>query len=148
MPAEPGPLPILSQINLAVSDLAASVEFYRRLGLQAQVTPDARHAALHLANGFLLELDTTDFVPSWNSGYDGTTGGSTVIGFSLPARQAVDDLYASLTDAGYQGSQPPWDAFWGARYAIVCDPDGNGVGLMSPVDEDHKSWPPTPPPRS
>lgn len=26
------------------------------------------------------------------------------------------------------------DAFWGARYAIVQEPDGNDVGLMSPHD--------------
>ena len=31
--------------------------------------------------------------------------------------------------------QEPYDAFWGARYAVVSDPDGNGVGIMSPVDD-------------
>ena len=30
--------------------------------------------------------------------------------------------------------QEPYDAFWGARYAVVSDPDGNGVGIMSPID--------------
>jgi predicted enzyme related to lactoylglutathione lyase len=29
---------------------------------------------------------------------------------------------------------PPWDAFWGSRYAIVADPDGNHVGIMSPSE--------------
>jgi uncharacterized glyoxalase superfamily protein PhnB len=43
---------------------------------------------------------------------------------------------------GYLGRQPPFDAFWGARYAIVADPDGNDVGLMSPVDESRRTWPP------
>ena len=38
--------------------------------------------------------------------------------------------------------QPPFDAFWGARYAIVADPDGNDVGLMSPIDESRRTWPP------
>jgi hypothetical protein len=27
----------------------------------------------------------------------------------------------------------PWDAFWGMRYAVVHDPDGNGVDLFSPL---------------
>lgn len=40
-------------------------------------------------------------------------------------------LYAELTGAGYPGRSEPWDAFWGSRYAIVADADGNLVGLMS-----------------
>jgi uncharacterized glyoxalase superfamily protein PhnB len=65
-----------------------------------------------------------------------------VIGFSLPTREAVDERYAELTSAGYTGRQPPFDAFWGARYAIVADLDGNDVGLMSPIDESRRTWPP------
>ncbi len=29
--------------------------------------------------------------------------------------------------------QPLWDAFWGQRYAILHDPDGNGVDLFAPL---------------
>ena len=53
-----------------------------------------------------------------------------------------DERYAQLTSAGYLGRQPPFDAFWGARYAIVADPDGNDVGLMSPMEESRRTWPP------
>ena len=28
---------------------------------------------------------------------------------------------------------PPWDAFWGQRYAQVKDPDGNVVDLFAPL---------------
>jgi hypothetical protein len=48
-----------------------------------------------------------------------------------------------LTAAGYAGPQPPYDAFWGARYAIVQDPDDNDVGLMSPIDPNAKFVPQT-----
>ena len=37
-----------------------------------------------------------------------------------------------------QGLQPPFDAFWGARYAIVEDPDGNPVA----PDQPGRSGPP------
>ena len=60
-------------------------------------------------------------------------------------REDVDDLYEELTAAGHAGQQPPYDAFWGARYAIVLDPSGNAVGLMSPVDPARRGRPPTPP---
>jgi uncharacterized glyoxalase superfamily protein PhnB len=39
-----------------------------------------------------------------------------------------------MTSAGYSALAAPYDAFWGARYAIVEDPNGIAVGLMSPID--------------
>jgi uncharacterized glyoxalase superfamily protein PhnB len=62
-----------------------------------------------------------------------------VLGFRLASRESVDALYEELTGAGYRGAQPPYDAFWGARYAIVADPDGNSVGIMSPSDPERRS---------
>ena len=59
---------------------------------------------------------------------------------------AKDELYGRLTRKGHPGVQPPFDAFWGGRYAIVADPDGNQVGLMSPIDAARRSWPPEPSP--
>ena len=44
--------------------------------------------------------------------------------------EAVDETYRELTDAGHRARQPPYDAFWGARYAIVEDPDGNTVEFL------------------
>ncbi len=57
----------------------------------------------------------------------------------LASREAVDDQYAELAAADYRGRQPPFDASWGARYAIVADPDGNDVGLMSPVEDSRRA---------
>ena len=58
------------------------------------------------------------------------------------SREAVDATYDDLTDAGYPGRQPPYDTFFGARYAIVADPDGNDVGIMSPPDPSRRTAPP------
>ncbi|HYK71080.1 MAG TPA: VOC family protein, partial [Streptosporangiaceae bacterium] len=71
----------------------------------------------------------------------GWNGGRAVIGFRVSSRERVDELYSQLTADGYAGQQPPYDAFWGARYAIVEDPDGNAVGIMSPSDPDRRSRP-------
>ena len=57
-----------------------------------------------------------------------------MVGFKLASSDAVDALYADLTGAGYRGQQAPYNAFWGSRYAVVEDPDGNPVGLMGPMD--------------
>jgi len=68
--------------------------------------------------------------------------GRTVIGFGVQARTDVDEIFRDMTDAGYRGLQEPHDAFWGSRYAIIEDPDGIAVGLMSPMSPDKKSPPP------
>jgi uncharacterized glyoxalase superfamily protein PhnB len=133
--------PKLAQLNLVVGDMTASLDFYRRLGA---VSPDSGpHAELSLPDGFTLELDTVESARLWHAGVrENPATGRAVIGFALESREAVDARYAELTAAGYTGRQPPFDAFWGGRYAIVADPDGNDVGLMSPLDESMRSWPP------
>jgi uncharacterized glyoxalase superfamily protein PhnB len=40
-----------------------------------------------------------------------------------------------------QGLQPPFDAPWGERFAIVEDPDGNPVAIASPVDPSMRGAP-------
>ncbi len=46
----------------------------------------------------------------------------------------VDATYAELVGSGVTGHLAPWDAFWGQRYAVVLDPDGNHVELCAPID--------------
>lgn len=134
----------LHMLNVVVADMAASLDFYRRLGA---AVPGGRaadaHVQLRMPGGFSLELDTAESARLWHAGWraDPASAG-VVLGFLLPSREAVDARYAELTSAGYPGRQPPFDAFWGARYAIVADPDGHDVGLMSPIDEARRSWPP------
>jgi catechol 2,3-dioxygenase-like lactoylglutathione lyase family enzyme len=140
------PQPILTQLNLVVADMEATIWFYRRLGLVVDGSPDSFHVGVEMPGGLHLDFDTPEFAARWDTGGTGRPGGSTVIGFGVPSREAVDDLYRSLTHDGYRGHQPPYDAFWGARYAIVDDPDGNPIGVMSPIDQDRKFWPPSEPP--
>lgn len=137
--------PDLHMLNVVVGDMAATLEFYRRLGVRAAggADPSGSHVQLRMPGGVSLELDTAESVRLWHAGWrsDPTSVG-VVIGFALPTREDVDARYAELTAAGHGARQPPFDAHWGARYAIVADPDGNDVGLMSPIDESRRRWPP------
>jgi catechol 2,3-dioxygenase-like lactoylglutathione lyase family enzyme len=112
--------PAFTQLNLPVSDVAASLDFYRRLGV---ATPDdtagpngedpGDHAELALPGGLTLEFDTAASLGIWHAGYRADPASvKSVIGFSLPTRQAVDDRYGELTAAAFTGRQPPYDAFW------------------------------------
>lgn len=140
--------PVFAQLNIVVADMTATLAFYQRLGLTPTATPDGAHAEASLPGGLSIEWDAAEFAAVWDSGSPGPLPGSIVLGFNLPSRQAVDDIYAELTAAGYHGRQRPYDIFFGSRYAIVNDPDGNGVGLMSPIEQDRRYWPPTPAPAS
>jgi len=136
--AEP---PALDKLNLVVSDMDATVAFYRRLGLtipDSEVAFQAHHRTARLPDGIDLDFDSVEFARHWDKGW---SGGTAVIGFTLGTREQVDVTYADLTGAGYRGQQEPYDAFWGARYAVVEDPDGNPVGIMSPIDRSRRSAP-------
>ena len=110
--------------------------FYRRLGLTVLDTEpqwQGQHRNAVTPDGFDLDFDSVEFAQQWNRGWPGGAGGTTgVIGFSLPSREAVDATYADLTSAGYRGQQEPYDAFWGARYAVVEDPGRQRGGVDEP----------------
>jgi catechol 2,3-dioxygenase-like lactoylglutathione lyase family enzyme len=133
--------PVFDQLNLVVSDMQATVTFYRRLGLNIPDTDPAfqsHHRSARWPGGVDLDFDSPEFARHWDGGWQ---AGRAVIGFRVPSREGVDELYSRLTGFGYVSQQPPYDAFWGSRYAIVEDPDGNPVGIMSPVDPDRRSRP-------
>jgi uncharacterized glyoxalase superfamily protein PhnB len=139
--------PVLNQLDIVSRDFDASMAFYRRLGVELADAsgPDGeiRHAEVTLSNGFVLHIDNEHLAGVYNAAWRRTGGSSrALIGFSVPTREAVDERYAELLAAGYEGRQPPYDTFWGARYAVIADPDGNDVGLMSPSDEARRYWPP------
>ena len=140
--------PVFHQLNIVADDFDATVAFYRLLGIRIEEAPRSpdgiRHAKARTAEGLLLEFDNHVLAQTYNAAWRGSNPGSrTVIGFALATREAVDHRYAQLVDAGYEGLQPPYDAFWGQRYAVVADPGGNHIGLMSPQDDHYRTWPPT-----
>jgi catechol 2,3-dioxygenase-like lactoylglutathione lyase family enzyme len=137
-------------INLIVSDMGASRAFYERLGLTFanahEPVWDRHHVTAEEpgAGGSALgfDLDSASFATKWNEGWPGGPG--VVLGFRVETRQAVDDMVAALQAEGHAVQQAPYDAFWGARYAVVSDPGGNAVGIMSPADDAHRSEGPAP----
>ena len=140
--------PTISQINLIAKHFDQTVQFYRLLGLDIPAPvaqpPGALHASAELENGFAFEIDNEYLARIYNAAWRKSNGSSTLLlSVSFESRQAVDVAYAKLVAAGYESRQSPYDDFWGSRFAIVSDPEGNDVGLMSPAEERFKTWPPT-----
>lgn len=122
-------------IGLVVSDMAASVSFYRRLGFAfAEGAEGEPHAEAGLPGGLRLLLDTEDTVRSFHPRWRPPSGGARAsLALRCDSPGEVDTLYEDLVGAGHPGELSPFDAFWGQRYAIVLDPDGNGVDLFAPL---------------
>lgn len=127
-----------NMVDLTAADVVKTVEFYRMVGVdipQEKVWVEdgaAHHVEAPLADGVVLGINSRELTAR----YDDAGRGSYLI-FTVGTREAVDVKYSELTSAGYQGHLEPFDAFWGARYAVVDDPDGKHVGIMSPSDRPH-----------
>jgi len=123
----------LSAIGFVVSDMGRTLAFYRALGLEvpegAEKDP---HVEVTLPGGLRLLFDVEDtirsFDPVWTPG-SGSPRSSLAVACASPAE--VDATYAAVVGDGFDGHLPPWDAFWGQRYASLHDPDGNAVDLFA-----------------
>lgn len=142
---------MFKQINIVGSDLDASIAFYRLLGVDIpeervwRTMTGAHHAAAaENPSGTTFDIDSPKFASIWNGGWQGRSAlpGRVVVGFSVATRADVDRIYDEMTRAGYRSLQGPYDAFWGSRYAVIEDPDGLAIGLMSPQMDDRRSPPP------
>lgn len=125
--------PRFDLIGIVVADMARSLGFYRRLGLDVPDVADAEpHVELALPGGLRLAWDTIDTIRSFDPDWTPPTGGHRIgLAFACETPADVDAAYAELIGAGHEGHLAPWDAFWGQRYATVLDPDGNSVDLFA-----------------
>ena len=122
-------------IGLIVADMARSLAFYRRLGLEIPADVDAwPHVEATLPGGTRILWDTVETVRSFDPEWTPPSGGQRIgLAFICDGPAEVDSTYADLIGAGYDGVREPWDASWGQRYATLHDPDGNGVDLFAPL---------------
>lgn len=123
----------MNALGIIVSDMATSVAFYAKLGLTFQMYGD-EHAEAALPGGIRVMLDTEQLVKSLVPGWS-RPGSSHVfsLAFQMPSPEAVDALFGELTANGSRAVREPWDAEWGQRYAVLLDPDGNGIDLYCPL---------------
>jgi catechol 2,3-dioxygenase-like lactoylglutathione lyase family enzyme len=119
-------------VGIVVRDMAAALAFYRLLGLDIPTQADSQpHFEITTPGGFRIAWDTIDLMESIHDEWSEPTGHRVVLAFECDSPAEVDALYGCVIQAGYQGYKSPWDAFWGQRYAVIIDPDGNLVDLFA-----------------
>ena len=94
-------------------------------------TPGEGHVDTFLPNGLRLMLDSEEVVKSFRPDWARTSGNQLSLALECASPAEVDEVYARVVAAGFEGEKEPWDAFWGQRYAQLADPDGVPVDLYA-----------------
>jgi uncharacterized glyoxalase superfamily protein PhnB len=124
----------VDMIGINVHDMAVSLRFYRMLGLQLpENVENEPYVEVITPNGYRISWNHVDMMKSIHPDWVEPAGHRMALAFKCDSPTEVDAVYQRLVEAGFTGNKPPWDAFWGQRYAIVVDPDGNLVDLFAPL---------------
>jgi uncharacterized glyoxalase superfamily protein PhnB len=122
-------------VGMVVRDMTAALRFYRLLGLD--IPPGAEgepFVEVITPNGYRISWNSLEMIkgiyPDW---VEEPVGQRISLAFKCDSPAEVDDLYRRIVESGYAGHKQPWDAFWGQRYAVIADPDGNLVDLFAPL---------------
>ena len=108
----------LSYVNIYVSDLARSLEFFSKtLGLPLQYSDDKFGYASVDAGPVRMGLAQVD-----DEEYEALIGRQTGLGFAVPDLVAT---HARLEKAGVSFTMRPEKQPWGGFMAMFADPDGN-----------------------
>ncbi|KTE77915.1 bifunctional hydroxymethylpyrimidine kinase/phosphomethylpyrimidine kinase [Sphingopyxis sp. A083] len=119
--------PALNQLTLPATDYAASVAFYKQMGLTQIVDSSANgYARFEAANGVTLSIHVGD----------GDAGGTT----TYLESGALDAWVAYLARRGVRFDQMPRDEEWGWREARLTDPAGNRLCLYQAGE--YRRYPP------
>lgn len=126
----------LNAIAIVTADMARSLHFYRALGLEI---PDGAekepHVDVEIAPGVRLMWDTQEIVRSIHTDWTPASGGHAIsLAVECDSPAQVDAVHDRVVRDGAVSVKSPWDAFWGQRYAVLRDPDGNLVDLYASLD--------------
>ena len=110
--------PSLNQVTVGSTNHAASVDFYKALGLQQIVdSPSNGYARFEVPNGATFSIHSGEGIDT-----------STIVYFES---KRLDAWVNELLSEGFAFEQMPQDEDWGWREARLLDPSGNVVCLYS-----------------
>lgn len=127
---------IPSSIDIVVADMAASLAFYRLLGLPV---PDGQEGEVQVqidtpggaTIGLLTEAMMRQAYPDWTT----PTGQRVTFACRCDTPAELDETFTRMVAGGHEGRKAPWDSEWGQRYAMLGDPDGNRVDLYAAIGD-------------
>ena len=114
----------ISMITLGVRDLAASVEFYEKLGFPRLDSPP--EVAFFTLNGTWLGLYGHDaLAEDANVSPDGSGFNAFALAHNVQSETEVDAVMDEALAAGATLAKKPQKVFWGGYSGYFRDPDGH-----------------------
>lgn len=117
--------------GMVVSDMEATLSFYRLLGLEIETEQEASHVEATLPGGIRIMWDTVAVISSFSEWEQPRGSARIALAFRCDSPQDVDSQHGALVAAGHESHTEPFDAPWGQRYATVLDPNGNPIDLYA-----------------
>jgi predicted lactoylglutathione lyase len=129
----------LYMIGLIVEDMARSLAFYERLGVDIPEGSEGKsHVQIKMGSGLTFFLDSAP--DRWDPRFaknaelnqgQASAGYPFVLEFYLKERATLDQKYQDLIGFGYQGHRDPYETQFGMYFAMIKDPDGNVILLSA-----------------
>ena len=118
-------------IGIVSADCEKAVRFYKLLGVELVRAGGHEHFEAKTPSGIRLLLDSVSLIQTFEPDCEKVRRSGVSLCFKQESPEKVDEVYAAITNAGFEGKKAPWDAFWGQRYACILDPDGNQIDLFA-----------------
>ncbi len=120
----------LSMVGVIVEDMAKSIDFYRRVGVEIPEGSEKQPFVPVKMDNLTFFLSTKPFNQHWDPANTEASGGYRIIlEFLLDSREAVDAKYNELIGYGYTSHVEPYFTTFNTYFAMVNDPDDNTVLL-------------------
>lgn len=124
-------------IGLIVEDMDASLDFYRRLGLDVPSAADSTHVEIEMAGGMMLFLDSRP--QRWDPDYAQNPAPEpgtyrSLLEFYLESEANVRQKFEEMVRHGYRGIRDPYRTAFDMCFAFLEDPDGNTILISGDSD--------------
>lgn len=117
-------------VGLVVQDMACSLEFYRRLGIEIPAGEEHKPFVMKRMESGVTMLWDTVFTKTYDPAREEPSGGYRLqLECFLANEAAVDATYAELTGYGYHGRMPPTEP--NGPYAAMIDDTVSNMILIN-----------------
>lgn len=125
----------LYMVGVIVEDMAKSVEFYRRLGVDVPEGSEDKHFVSMKMGHLTFFLSDKPVTARWDPARTDAPHPAgaykILLEFYLKSKEAVDAKYAEMTAYGYTSHSAPNTTPFENYFAFINDPDGNTILLSA-----------------